>query len=259
MKRIVLSALAVVTLAGSSFAADLAPRSYTKAPPMAPAPLFSWTGCYIGGFVGGAFPGRNVSVRDVNGYNGPDSWSYSQGANVTGGGTLGCNYQVNQFVIGLEAEGGYLHVSGSALDPVSPFLPLDTRSSVTIGDWYALLAGRGGLAVDRALFYVKGGVAFVNTNVSTVDALVAGGNTISATNSANNATWALGGGIEYALTNNWSIKGEYLYIDTSRNVSACGTATIGGGTFCWSHNVPGLHTAKFGINYKFGGPVVARY
>lgn len=148
---------------------------------------------------------------------------------------------------------------GSALDLINPFLPLDTRSSTTFGDWYGVIAGRAGVAFDRTLFYAKSGFALVNTNVSTIDAILAGGNTISATGSDSRATWALGGGIEYALTNNWTIKGEYLYIDPRQTLNACGLATIGGGRFCWSHDVPGLHTAKLGLNYKFSwaGPVVA--
>jgi outer membrane immunogenic protein len=111
-----------------------------------------------------------------------------------------------------------------------------------------VLAGRAGLAFDRTLFYVKGGVAFVDTRVSTIDNLLAGGNTIAAYASESRATWALGGGIEYALTNNWTVKGEYLYLDTRQTLNACGNATIGGGRFCWTHDVPGLHTAKIGVN-----------
>ena len=249
-------------MTGSAIAADMAPR-YAKAPAPAPAAVFSWTGCYVGGFVGGAWANGNTRARDTNGYNAlGDTWFYDPGSGFTGGGTLGCNYQAGSFVVGIEGEAGYLRVTGSALDPLSPFIPLDTRSTTRFGDWYGVIAGRAGFAVDRVLFYGKGGVAFVNTNVSTIDSIIAGGgNTITATTSDNRATWALGGGIEYALTNNWTIKGEYLYIDTRQTLNACGNAAFGGARFCWSHDVPGLHTAKLGLNYKFNWaqPVVAKY
>ncbi len=88
------------------------------------------------------------------------------------------------------------------------------------------------------------------------------GNIISAS-SANTtkATWTIGGGLEYALSDAWSVKGEYMYIAAPSGVgTACGVAAVGGGTFCLSHDLPGMHTAKFGINYHFGaGPLVARY
>ena len=242
---------------GAASAADMAVKARPLPPPV---PVFSWTGCYIGGFVGGATPDRDVRAVDLNGYNRlGDTWFYSTDSTFIGGGTLGCNYQAGAFVIGVEGEAGYLRSRGAALDPLSPFIPLDTVSSTRLGDWYAVVAGRAGFAVDRTLFYVKGGAAFIDVNVSTIDANPAGGNTIFATGGDTRTTWALGGGIEYAFTNNWTIKGEYLYLDTRETINACGNATVGGARFCWSHDVPGLHTGKVGLNYKFGGPVVAKY
>lgn len=257
MKNFLTTTIAMLALSGgSASAADMAPRLATKAP--AAAPVFSWTGCYIGGFVGGATPDRDVRAVDLNGYNGiGETWFYRADSTFIGGGTVGCNYQTGAFVVGVEGEAGYLRSAGSALDPFSRFLPLDTVSSTRLGDWYGVIAGRAGFAVDRTLFYVKGGAAFINVNVSTIDANPAG-NTIFAYGSDNRATWALGGGIEYALTNSWTIKGEYLYLDTRETIDACGNATIGGRRFCWSHDVPGLHTGKIGLNYKFGGPVVGQ-
>lgn len=262
MKRIVFGMLALAALSGVAVAADM-PVKARPAP--LPVPVFSWTGCYIGGFVGGAWGDRTVRTRDINGYNGPDTWFYDVDSTVIGGGTLGCNYQVSRFVAGVELEGGYLRARGSALDPLSPFLPLDTRSSTQFGDWYFVAAGRAGLAFDRALFYVKGGAAFIDTRVSVVDNNAAGAGTalINATYSDTRTTWALGGGIEYAFTNNWTLKGEYLYIDTRQTVNTCGISSNApaGPPFCWTHDIPGLHTAKIGLNYKFdwGAPVVAKY
>jgi outer membrane immunogenic protein len=262
MNRSLAIAATLLGLASApAFAADLP----VKARPMVPvaASYYNWTGCYLGGYVGGAAGARDVQARDLNGYNGPDAWNYKLDSTVIGGGTLGCNYQTGQFVFGIEGEGGYMKLRGSALDPLSPFLPLDTLASTKVGDWYGMITGRAGVAFDRTLFYAKGGVAFVNTQTSVIDSTLQPviGNTITAT-SANQtrAAWTAGGGIEYALSDAWSVKGEYMYIGLRQSNSDCGNATIGGGRFCWSQDLPGIHTAKFGINYHFGaGPVVARY
>jgi outer membrane immunogenic protein len=256
MKHVLAATIGLIALsAPPAMAADLP----MKAPPMAPmmAPAFSWTGCYLGAHVGGAWANNDVTATDVNAYNvSVHGWAYKLNSSITGGGTLGCNYQIGQFVLGLEGEGGYMSLRGSAADPVSP---LDTTSNTKIGDWYALATGRAGFAWDRALLYVKGGAAFVNTRTSVVDPII--GNTIAATNEQVRATWTVGGGLEYALGGSWSVKGEYMFIGLNHSEAACGIATIGAGRFCWNHDVPGIHTAKLGLNYLFnsGGPLMARY
>lgn len=264
MKRILTATVGLLGLSAlPAMAADLPMKAPVVAPMMAPG--FSWSGCYLGGYVGGAWANKDVTAFDRDGYNrAGDAWGYKLDSSIIGGGTLGCNYQMGQFVLGLEGEGGYMSLRGSALDPLSPFLPLDTVSSTTIGDWYAMATGRAGFAWDRALLYVKGGAAFVNTKVSVIDSIMTvGGNTITATNADRvRAAWTVGGGIEYALGGNWTVKGEYMFIGLNHSETACGNATVGGGRFCWNHDVPGVHTAKIGFNYLFnagGGPVVARY
>jgi outer membrane immunogenic protein len=268
MKRALATSVGVLILAAlPAMAADLPVRIPTKAPVMV-APVYNWTGCYLGGYVGGASAGRDVTAQDRDGYNyggavGPP-FRYRLDRSVIGGGTIGCNYQADRFVFGLEGEAGYLRLRGSAFDPNGP-LPLDTLSSTRIGDWYGMATGRVGVTWDRALLYIKGGVAFVDTRVSVVDTNPAGGAVITATGGGVRTTWTVGGGLEYALSDAWSIKGEYMYIAMRDNESACGMATFvafgtPGARFCWSHDLPGVHTAKFGINYHFNaGPVVARY
>ena len=264
MKRGLTIGIGMLALASlPAIAADLPARIPTKAP-VAYAPVYNWSGCYLGGYVGGGWAQNSATARDRDGYNAVgDTWAYNLNSSFIGGGTLGCNYQTGQFVFGLEGEGGYMKLTGSALDPLSPFLPLDTTSSTTVGNWYALATGRAGIAWDRTLFYVKGGAAFVNVSSSVVDPILQPvvGNTITATSGNNTkVTWTIGGGIEYALSDAWSLKGEYMYIGLNTTDLACGTAAVGGGRFCWQETTPGIHTAKFGINYHFGGgPIVARY
>ena len=246
MNRILLGTTAIVGLlaAGSAGAADLARAPVYKAPPAMVAPYYNWTGFYVGGYVGGAW-GNNVRVTNVNT---ADTWNYDLGSSFIGGGTAGLNYQIGQWVWGVEGEVGYIHLTGSAADP----LALTNVSSSRVGDAFGVIAGRLGFAWDRALLYVKGGGAFVdvNTNVAVSGVTIAtGGNTL--------ATYAIGGGLEYGLWDNWSVKAEYLYLGLHETVDA----VTAGGANTFHHDFDGISTAKLGLNYRFnwGGPVVARY
>ena len=90
-----------------------------------------------------------------------------------GGGTVGCNWQPigSPFVLGIEGELGYLRLTGSAIDPTQPVLGLapSVTSNTRIGDWYGMITGRLGYAWDRAMVYVKGGVAFVDVETTVTD------------------------------------------------------------------------------------------
>src|SRR4051812_8374012 len=219
MNKRVLAAVASATLlaTGSAFAADMAPRPVYKAPP--PITVFSWTGCYIGAYGGGAW-GGSVDTNDprsqggafatgtfynvaggANAANG-GAYSYDLGSSAIAGGTLGCNWQTSNWVFGIEGEGGYLRLRDTGIDPFSATLGSDTRSETRVGDWYGVVAGRLGIAFDRTLIYAKGGVGFTEvkgtiTDVCTVGAC--GGGTLLATGSDTRAFWVAGGGIEWAF------------------------------------------------------------
>lgn len=256
-------------VAGGASAADIPMRAPMAAPVIAPA--FSWSGCYVGGYAGGAW-GRNVNVTEGTAlpggpfaagtaYNAPNGapYSYQLNSNFIAGGTLGCNYQMSAFVVGLEGELGYLRLRGSAIDPNGvAFYGSDTTDSTRVGDWYGLVTARAGVTWDRALLYLKGGAAFIRSNSTVIDTCATapcGSGLISASgsSSSNNVTWAGGGGLEYALSQNWSVKGEYMYIALRETYSTCGVGggTATGSTFCWTHSLSGVHTAKFGVNYRF--------
>jgi outer membrane immunogenic protein len=236
-------------------AADL-PAPVYKAPP-APPPAFSWTGFYIGGFAGGA--GGAEDPVDLGEYAGQTItngtghvWRYNTKASFIGGGTVGANYQTGNFVFGIEGEAGYLHITGSGADPRSP--GLDVVSSSRLGDWYGLIAGRIGYAWDHWLFYAKGGAVITNVSGTVVDsckALPCGPVTINAVGSKDDVlSGAFGGGLEYAITNNWTVKAEYLFFTLNNHWLVTGVAS-NTATYSWDHNFSGLHTGKVGINYKF--------
>jgi outer membrane immunogenic protein len=248
MRRTAILILGVAALSvaavNNAFSADLGRRPIYKAPPpvVAPAPVLNWTGFYVGGFVGGAFPGQDVTATDLNGFT-PSSrpWDYGLDNSFIGGGTLGYNWQFpgSPFVVGIEGEGGYLRLTGSAPDPVSP--DFNTISSARMGDWYAVAAGRlGWLATPSWLLYAKGGAVWTDLHADvTAPNLVA---------SASKTTtgWAAGGGAEWMFAPQWSVKAEYLYLGIDDNVEACEAA----GT-CWNHDFHGVHTVKVGLNYHF--------
>jgi len=284
MKKLLLGTVAAAAVVVSpALAADLPTKApILKAPPV--VAVFNWTGCYIGAYGGGAW-GGDVDTHDPRSqggafpagtfYNAPTANTVNGGAfsvdlrsSAIAGGTLGCNWQApgSAFVWGIEGEGGYLRLrSKNVIDPFSVNANNDTHFDVRVGDWYAVAAGRLGFAVDRTLFYAKGGVGFTEVKASFLDNCTTGGcglGTLRTDGSKDRAFWVAGGGIEYAFDYNWSVKAEYLFLGLDHTFSTCGPAggTFTGSTFCSDVKVDGIHTAKIGINYRWGaGPVRARY
>jgi len=171
-------------------------------------------------------------------------------------------------VLGLEGEAGYMRLSGNAFDPrtiISTQTVLDVLGSAKVGDWYGMVTGRLGYAWDRWLLYVKGGAAFVPTEASVLDAcqntgIGCGNWLISTSGSKTVTTWTVGGGLEWAFAQSWSVKGEYMFIglNNGSGFQTCGPVTtpsgaiLAGGPFCFDHRFDGIHTAKIGLNYRFG-------
>ncbi|MPZ38673.1 MAG: outer membrane beta-barrel protein [Rhizobiales bacterium] len=259
MRKALLGAVAfTVLLMGGAVAADLP----VKAPPPPPPPLvYNWTGFYIGANAGYVWGDADVTWTAAPGSVVPQIATAATGtiktSAFTGGGQLGYNFQVNQFVVGLETDINYTDVSGS-------------RSSVPIGftnamlstvesNWLWTLRGRLGLAADRVLLYATGGVAVAN--VEYYDQL---GIATLQTNSSDStrAGWTIGVGLEWALNHNWTVKAEYLYVDlgTVSYFDLCNpTAGCTGGVTVDRDLRENI--ARVGINYRFGPsvPVVARY
>ena len=178
-----------------------------------------------------------------------------------GGGTLGCNLGcLVRIVWGFEAEAGVMRLSAKVSNPYTvAFGFTDTADSkgrrlVRCGDRPARLRGcRHAVLPEgrRRLHPGGGGVArplITGTGGCSSQALFARG-------SANPPFMVIGGGAEWAFAQNWSVKGEYLFLGLDNGFAACGP---GGGrlllpnlTFCSNHSFNGIHTAKVGVNYKF--------
>jgi outer membrane immunogenic protein len=283
MKKFLLGCFSLAALAaGPALAADM-PRKAPAYTPPPPPPVVSWTGCYIGGFAGGAWESSNVAdFTDLgNAANASfsggasaagivPSHSYSvgdSGGSFIGGGTLGCNWQPvgSPFVLGLEGEFGYLKLKGDTFDPntlAGTQTTPDVLGSARVGDWYGMVTGRLGYAFDRVLLYVKGGAAFVRTQASVLDQCAnttagCGNWFISTSGSETATTWTIGGGLEWAFAPNWSVKGEYMFIGLDNEFQTSGLAikgsggVVGGGPFVFNHRFDGINTAKVGLNYRF--------
>ncbi|WP_234678884.1 outer membrane protein [Bradyrhizobium monzae] len=274
MKKCLLAAAMVVLGTASVQAADLAAQ-YTKAPVMAPG--YNWTGFYVGANIGGQWGSADPTTSTVfapTGYFAASSVPAiaavgAQNVNsssVTGGFTAGYNWQVNQAVFGLEGDINYFgfkgSATGSALYPCcAPFA--FTVSSQVSADWLATIRGRiGFLATPHWLLYATGGVAIadVKGNFNLTD-------TFSATESGaihdTRVGWTAGVGGEYAVGNGWSLKAEYLYVDLGRSTATSTNLVLGATSYpsnVYTHSVDlKSNIVRVGVNYKFGGPVVARY
>jgi outer membrane immunogenic protein len=231
--------LAVVSgLCGSSQAADLPAAMPFKAPIAASGP-YNWTGFYLGASVGGAFGDGSWTE--------PSSFDASvKPQGMIAGGQIGYNYQINRIVLGVEADGNWTDLAGT--DNACFSDPL--QSCTTRADWYSTLTGRLGstMAWDRALLYVKGGGAWGGFRF---DNPCAPGDCTSTdyTSSGTLTGWTIGGGFEYAMARNWSIRLEYNYLDFGNHTLFLqGNAGDGGPETYNTH----FSTITMGINYLFG-------
>src|SRR5688572_20712353 len=189
MKRTVLAGLAAATLvANYASAADLP----VKAPPPAPAPVYAWTGCYIGGNVGWARAKTEVT------FDGLDDFSRSADG-FAGGGQVGCDYQfASNWVIGVQ---GMVDATSIEVDRVSVLFPANTIHAKVRG--FATVTGRIGYTFTPAfLFYGKFGWGGYRTRL-TVNDTVTGAELASA--SRTQSGFDVGVGAEWMFTRNWSL------------------------------------------------------
>ncbi len=264
MKKLLVAGVAVAALCGvPALAADMA----VKAPPPAvAAPVYSWTGCYLGASGGGSWAQSSTTtvINDpTDSFAGPASQvvynaTMSPRLDPKGyiiGGQIGCNYQTGALVLGAETDFSDFDLNGSAITAVAPVTSALTSTTSVSTNWLWTGRLRAGLAFDRTLLYATGGAAAAKLNYSQSNYFAACGGTVCTENAAASATklgWVVGGGVEYALTANWTIKGEYLYMQFN-NFSTSALVMSGGVS-----SVPFNHTADLnvstvrgGVNYKF--------
>jgi outer membrane immunogenic protein len=283
------SLISVFAGAGFSLAASglaLAADMVVKAPPPPPAPVYSWTGFYVGGNIGYSWGKASGDLSDpaIAFFSGlgslPTSFSESlKPKGGIGGGQFGYNYQINPtWILGLEADlqASNEHASNSQSASTSgvfigPGITGLTSSAVgTTFDarisWFGTARARAGVLITpTTLFYGTGGLAFGGVKVSgsgganiNLAACIAGIGCIP-TGSASGAFafnqsttktgWTLGGGVEGALTGNWTWKAEYLYLDLGTESGS--VADNSGGIASWKAKFTD-NIVRVGLNYKFG-------
>jgi len=254
MKKLFLATTAIVALAaGSASAADLAARPVYKAPP--PAPVYSWTGVYWGVNVGYSW---GQAKNDVNVFGIPASDSQDVNG-VIGGGQIGINWQVANWVFGLESDIQASGQKGSSSGAIGDVLGESFAFSADHKlEWFGTSRVRiGFLPVENILLYATGGVAYGQVKSSYA---IVGNAGDSATLDFKNfrAGWTVGAGIEGLLGGGWSAKLEYLYVDLGKNTT---TAVFDGVTIASVDSKFTDNIVRVGLNYKFGsgGPIMAKY
>ena len=286
MKRLLMGIIAVSSIcATGALAADLPVRTYTKAPVYVD-PGYDWTGFYVG--LNGGYSWGNASntfttpLTVTTASQHMDGWVF--------GGQAGYNWQYNKsWVFGIEGDIDATGQDGTATQapaiaitrftPPGFFFnapPVITTTTTTSGSfdeklsWLGTLRGRiGVLPTDRVLLYVTGGLAVgevkststVATSASAVSSFGGPAVVTSAaalgTSSSTKVGWTIGAGVEGAIGGNWTAKLEYLYVD----LGTVNNTFVGLGAFAplsiSSHVTDNILRA--GVNYRFGGPVVAKY
>jgi outer membrane immunogenic protein len=218
MKRFVTLAAAIATFGfvNAASAADM-PMKAASAPMMAPA--YNWTGFYLG--VNGGYGWGNTTGSQL-------PTLFGGNPNITGGlvgGQLGYNFQMGSWVLGIEADYDWANINGNT--PAGG----GTATINSLGS----ARGRLGYAWDRLLLYGTGGFAWAQAT----------GNNAGVSESHTHTGWAAGGGLEYGVTRNLSLKGEYLYTSLSAQnyfAATCGaTCDVGAN----------VSTIRLGANWRF--------
>jgi len=255
--------LIALGFATPSSAADLAARPYTKAPPPVVAPIYDWSGFFIGANGGWGsshkcwdatnFPGALVIPATPEGCH--------DATGVVAGGQIGYRWQTAGWVFGLEAQGDWANLKGSN---VSSFIPVWTNNSKI--DAFGLFTGQIGYAWNNILWYVKGGAAVTDdkfqgtvTNLGTVF------------DSANQTRWGgtVGTGLEFGVAPGWSVGVEYDHLFMGHHsVSLTSTGVLGaaiipaGSVFRTDSIGQDVDMVTARVNYHFnwgGGPLVAKF
>lgn len=252
-----LSAISGLSVADATLAADMP----LKARP-APAPVVArWSGFYLGGHVGGAWAGADpwTVASNFPGNFDPLSFANPGDSSFVGGLQAGYNWQFNSnWVAGVEGDVSWLRLSESVSSGLTLFgIPRTPASLYNTNlrrdvNWLSSVRGRFGYATDLLLIYATGGVAW--GNVEHFSTTFNGLTTPFAASDSQTATgYVVGGGLEYALTSNWSMRGEYLFYHLNSGVTLnAGLPPPILSSVITHFDDAIIHTARFGLNYRFG-------
>jgi outer membrane immunogenic protein len=243
MRHGLLLAAVMTALAGPALAADMVPVN--KAP--VAAPVYNWTGFYVGAHVGGAWERTSFSQTTTSG-------PLVEGAtinssSIAGGGQIGFNWTVGKILVGLEADMSGTGLSGSAqtfnLGGTGPGWNQTT-------DFFGTARGRLGVIADNWLFYGTGGIAWADDQFTrtqlTGDPALTPPVGLVVSNRGTRIGWTAGAGVEWGFARNWSAKVEYLFMDFGSNSFSF---TVPAGIFAVNEGDLTLQTVRVGVNYRF--------
>ena len=244
-------------LSGAS-GADLATRPYTKAPTPMLAAVYDWSGFYIGLNGGGGSSHNCWNLTNDNGVtiaNIPREGCHNATGGLAGG-QIGYRWQSANWVFGVETQGDWADLKGSSASATA-IIPFNNQTKI---DAIGLFAGQVGYAWNTVLLYVKGGAAVTHNrynNYFTVNTVF--GPPGTEFNSASDTRWGgtVGAGIEVSFAPNWSVAAEYNHLFMGNpNVAFPATATA----VSRADNIrQDVDLATVRMNYRWGGPVIAKY
>ena len=251
MKKFLLGTVGLLALGmgAPASAADLAARPYTKAPPVMVAPIYDWTGFYIGGNGGWGESHSCVDFFNAAGVDFADSCRGRSGGVI--GGQFGYRWQASQWVFGVEAQGDWADLNNQRLSILNPVFSTRTKT-----DGIGLFTGQIGYAWNASLLYFKGGAAVADTRFSIL-------NTLSGTElaAASATRWGgtVGVGWEYGFAPNWSagIEYDHLFMGTSNNSFSIVNPI--NAAFLNDRISQDIDMVTLRFNYKFGGYGVAAH
>jgi outer membrane immunogenic protein len=273
MKKILLSSVALLGLSAAAFAADLPSRRVAPAPYVA-VPVFTWTGFYVGVNAGYGFSNNDRNglgsfnatpgslTAPLGGYTGvvtTDGLNDRNNDGFVGGGQIGYNYQIGQWVIGIEADLQYADMNKNNTNGVVVLNPgvvgFVGAQNANFGgiDYFGTVRGRLGYAIDRMMIYGTGGFAYGGAdNNRFTDGFDGWRNH----NDSTRTGYAIGGGIEYAFTPNLTGKIEGLYVNLERNrdngfIGVVGATPVYTTAIGRTNNDSEFGVVRAGLNYKF--------
>ena len=268
MKKLLLAMVCLMAL-GVAAPASAADMPVKAAPPPPVAPIYNWTGLYVGGHAGYSW-GRWGGDLTFDPGTGPLAGIFDPSHRTIdtngwlAGGQIGFNYQVNSLVFGLEADASWTNLKGSGNFNT---IPGDVNWAIQNRlDWFGTVRGRAGVAVNNFLLYGTAGIAFGQTKADELVTNIIPCCLVTAVGSANenHIGWTAGAGVEWMYSRNWSVKAEYLYTDLGSADYRFVGRNLAAGTPHTTDSFPAdltFHTVRVGVNYKFdwAGPLVGRY
>jgi outer membrane immunogenic protein len=254
-------AVAATALATAASAADLpAPAGPAYYPPAYHPVIYDWSGIYGGVNLGGGLLEDLITTTTATALEPAGIKTRLSPFSVVAGAQAGFNYQIQQVVLGAEGTFSWSNISGTQVTP--SLLPTFSQTSTSTPRWYATATGKIGFAANDFLYYAKGGAAWMGVN--NTQTVSAGAGNVSSQTIVNTRTgFTVGGGIEFGMTENLSVRIEYDFLDFgTKNYTFANLNTAPAPLVLPVSIQSNTHLFLTGLNYRFtwggGGAIVTK-